>query len=64
MMRVRTALDPTLAASPITAEDVKLEVRISPLKSAPRDFSREEAIDLKMAGKGFYRAILIVSVEF
>ena len=50
MMRVRTALDPTLAASPITAEDAKLEVRICPPKSAPRDFSREGPIDLKVAG--------------
>ena len=49
MMRVRTALDPTLAASPITAEDAKLEVRICPPKSAPRDFSREGPIDLKVA---------------
>ena len=48
-MRMRTAMDPTLAVSPITAEDVKLEVRISPLKSAPCDFSSEGPIDLKVA---------------
>ena len=49
MMRVRTAVEPTPAASPITAEDVKLEVRISPPKSAPRDFFCEGPIDLKVA---------------
>ena len=49
MMRVRTAVEPTPAASPITAEDVKLEVRISPPKSAPRDFSCEGPIDLEVA---------------
>ena len=52
MMRVRTAVEPTPAASPITAEDVKLEVRISPPKSAPRDFFCEGPIDLKVAEKG------------
>ena len=51
MMRVRTAVEPTPAASPITAEDVKLEVRISPPKSAPRDFFCEGPIDLKVAAK-------------
>ena len=42
-------MGPPSAASPITAEDVKLEVRISPLKSAPCDFSSEGPIDLKVA---------------
>ena len=50
MMQVRTAVEPTPAASPITAEDVRIEVRISPPKSAPRDFSYEGPIDLKVAG--------------
>ena len=49
MMRVRTAVEPTPAASLTTAEDVKLEVRISPPKSAPRDFFCEGPIDLKVA---------------
>ena len=49
MMRVRTAVEPTPAASAITAGDVKLEVRISPPKSAPRDFFCEGPIDLKVA---------------
>ena len=54
MMRVRTAVEPRPAASPITAEDVKLEVRISPPKSAPRDFFCEGPIDLKVAVKQNY----------
>ena len=49
MMRVRTAVEPTPAASAITAGDVKLEVRISPPKSAPCDFFCEGPIDLKVA---------------
>ena len=49
MMRVRSAMVPTPATSPITAEDMKIEVRISPPESAPRDFFCEGPIDLKVA---------------
>ena len=49
MMRVRSAMVPTPAASPITAEDMKIEVRISPPESAPRDSFCEGPIDLKVA---------------
>ena len=42
---------PTPATSPITAEDMKIEVRISPPQSAPRDFFCEGPIDLKVAVK-------------
>ena len=56
MMQVRTAVEPTPAASPITAEDVKLQVPISPPKSAFRDFSYKGPIDLKVAVMLVYNA--------